>query len=111
MSEIGKEYLKNEINQPQDNPPVTSSEQALSNFQSDKQGVYDQLTQFFNEQDHQRKTIEEAREILGESASSLSDEQVFDLVNEIQYLADTWLEEYEKKVFNGKTLNELLQLE
>lgn len=64
-----------------------------------------------SEQDKQRKTIQETREILGESARSLSDEQIYDLKNEIQYLVDTWLEEFEKKIFDGKTLNELIQSE
>lgn len=71
-------------------------------------GVYDQLNNLFSEQDKQKKTIQEAREILGESASALTDDQVYDLASEIQYLADTWLEEYERTIFDGKTLDETL---
>jgi hypothetical protein len=82
-----------------------------SEFPNNPQGTYDQINNLFNEQDQQQKTILEAREILGDSAKELSDEQVYDLVNEIQYLVDSWLEEYEKKVFDGKTLNELLNLQ
>ncbi len=48
---------------------------------------------------------------MGESASSLTDEKVYDLVVEMQYLVDTWLEEYEKDVFDGKTLKELIRLD
>lgn len=73
------------------------------------QGVYEQINQGFQEQDEKQKSVLEAREILGKPGEELSDEQVYDLVNEIQYLVDTWLEEYEKKVFDGKSLNELLQ--
>ena len=72
------------------------------------QGVYDQLNNLFSEQDKQKNSILEAREILGESASALTDDQVYDLVSEIQYLADTWLEEYERTIFDGKTLDETL---
>lgn len=79
-------------------------------FQTNQQGVYDQLNQHFSEQDRQQKTVQETRGILGESASTISDEQVFDLVNEIQYLVDSWLEEYEKKIFDGKTLDQMLGL-
>lgn len=92
------------------NLPITSSEHSLSQFKSNQQGVYDQLNQLFSEQDKQQKLIHEARDTLGESAESLTDEQIFDLVNEIQYLADTWLEEYEQKIFDGKTLDEVLGL-
>ena len=74
------------------------------------QGVYDQINNQFSEQDNQRKTIQEAREILGESAKDLTDEQVYDLANEIQYLVDSWLEEYEKDIFDGKTLDELIKI-
>ncbi|MCL4415908.1 MAG: hypothetical protein M1365_04300 [Actinobacteria bacterium] len=102
--------------------PLTSNQETLNstlvkssicpsiNFQSNQQGVYDQLNQLFNEHDKQQKEILEAREILGDSAKDLTDSQVFDLVNEVQYLVDSWLEEYERKVFDGKTLDELLNL-
>lgn len=76
----------------------------------ESQGVYDQVNQYFNQQDEQAKTVSEARGILAESAKDLTDEQVYDLVNEVQYLVDSWLEEYEKDIFNGKTLIELISL-
>ncbi len=79
--------------------------------QASSQGIYDQINSHFNEQNHQQKTIEEARDILGEQAQQLTDEQIYDLVNEVQYLVDTWIEEYEKKTFEGKTLKELVQLD
>ncbi len=82
-----------------------------SDFQDNPQSTYEQINQLFNEQDNQQKTILEAREILGDGAKDLTDEQVYDLVNEIQYLVDTWLEEFERKTFDGKTLNELLNFE
>lgn len=80
-------------------------------FQSEQLGTYDQLNQLFNEQDKQQKDVQETREILGESAKDLTDSQVYDLTNEIQYLVDSWLEEFERKTFDGKTLNELLGLD
>lgn len=82
-----------------------------SDFRDNTQGTYDQINQLFNEQDNQQKAILEAREILGDSAKDMTDEQVFDLVTEMQYLVDSWLEEFERKTFDGKSLNELLNLE
>lgn len=75
------------------------------------QGAYDQINQFFSKENQQQKTVQEARDILGESAASLTDEEVYDLANEMQYLVDTWLEEFEKNIFDGKTLKDLLQLD
>ncbi len=82
-----------------------------SEFQTNQQGTYEQINQLFNEQDQKENTVLEAREILGESAKDLTDEQVYELVTEMQFLVDSWLEEYERKVFDGKSLNELLNLE
>ena len=86
-------------------PELTSKEKSFN-----PPGLYDQLNAYLNEQDKQQKTVQETREILGESALKLTDEQVYDLTNEIQYLVDTWVEEFEQEIFDGKTLSELLQL-
>ncbi len=88
----------------------TAPEQ-LHGFQPKQQGTYDKLNQLFTEQDQQKKIVLVAREMMGESAETLTDSQVYDLVNEIQYLIDSWLEEYERQVFKGKTLNELAGLD
>lgn len=53
-------------------------------------------------------TVEEARKILGKTAENLSDEQIQDQLVKIKYLAESWLDEYEKSIFGGKTLNEIL---
>jgi len=34
-----------------------------------------------------------------------------DVASEMKFLARTWVDDYEKKVFNGKTINELLNQE
>ena len=85
-----------------------STPERFQGLQSEKQGTYDKLNQLFSEKDYQQKIILETREMLGESAKDLTDSQVYDLTNEIQFLVDSWLEEFERKTFDGKTLNELL---
>ena len=87
-------------------PTPVSSHKTISQ----KTDTYDQINQHFQQQNEEQKTIQDAREILGNEAEGLTDNQVKDLVNEIQYLVDTWIEEYEQKVFDGKTLKELLQI-
>jgi hypothetical protein len=82
-----------------------------TNFNVSQQGAYDQLNNYFNEKDLQQKTVLEAREILGDSADSISDQELYELVTEMQYLVDVWIEDYEKSVFDGKTLKELLLTE
>lgn len=79
-----------------------------SDFKSNQQSAYEGINQLFNEQNQQQSTVREARDILGESAKDLTDSEVYDLVNEVQHLVDTWLEEFERNSFDGKTLNELI---
>ena len=45
---------------------------------------------------------------LGETAKTLTDEQIECMVTDFQYLIDTWLDEFECEVFGGKTLKKLL---
>ncbi len=48
------------------------------------------------------------RKLLGETAQALSDEQLECIVTEFQFLINSWLDEYEKGVFNNMTLKEVL---
>lgn len=96
-------------------PPLNNQEHfslpsPSSEFPKKQQGIYDQLNNFLGEQDQQQKAIQEARDILGESARDLNDEQVFDLANEVQFLVDSWLEEFERDIFEGKSLEELIKI-
>lgn len=79
--------------------------------QSSLTKAYDKLNQYFDDQNQQQRAVEEARDILGESATTLTDEELYDLTNEMQFLVDTWIEEFERDVFEGKTLKDLLQLD
>lgn len=51
------------------------------------------------------------RKLLGKAAQGLSDEQIEALTINFQYLVDSWIDEYERKVFNGKLLREVLNEE
>lgn len=49
-----------------------------------------------------------AKEILGDKAKGMTDDEIKRQVASIQFLADSWLDEYERSIFDGKTLNEKL---
>ena len=53
-------------------------------------------------------TLEEARKALGETGKNMSDDEVLTMANNLQVLADSWLESYERTIFKGRTVNELL---
>ena len=52
--------------------------------------------------------IQKARLIMGDDVKDLSDEDLEVFLTEFQYLIDCWLDEYERQVFNHKTLRELI---
>jgi len=53
--------------------------------------------------------LERSRRILGDTAVDTSDEELEKQVREFQSLIDSWLDSYEKEVFNDKTLAQLLR--
>lgn len=96
--------------------PIISNEDIFnlhdlpSASQQISQGRYDQINELFENQSTQDRAVKETREVLGDTANDLSDSQVYDLSCEIQFLVDSWLEEFEKNIFEGKTLDELIGL-
>lgn len=52
-----------------------------------------------------------ARNCLGQTALSLSDSQIQDIISMFEYVAESFLDEHEKELFNGNTLKQLLQKE
>ncbi len=59
--------------------------------------------------DKQEETrIQKARLIMGDDVKHLSDEDLEVFLTEFQYLIDCWLDEYERRVFDNKTLRELI---
>lgn len=86
------------------NIPIPEPESPLD------RGIYEQLNQVFTQQDLERKIILEGRDILEESSENLTDEEVYNLVTTVKFLIDTWLEEFERSIFDGKTFNELFHI-
>lgn len=52
--------------------------------------------------------VQKARRTMGDCVSSIPDEDLEVYLTEFQYLIDTWLDEYERSVFDGQTLQQAL---
>lgn len=52
--------------------------------------------------------LQEAKDILGQAAKELTDDELRQQIACMEYLSESWLDEYERKIFKGKTLNEKL---
>lgn len=66
------------------------------------------LNAIFPEPQEENK-LQKARRILGETAQGQTDEQLQTFTTELQYLIDSWLDVYEKQIFDGPTLQQLLR--
>lgn len=53
--------------------------------------------------------ILKARRIMGDEIKELSDEDLEVYLTEFQYLIDAWLDDYEKQIFSGVTLQQMLK--
>ena len=54
-------------------------------------------------------TLEQAKLALGETGKKMSDDDIERLMAVVGHLTDSWMEEYEKTIYDGKTLKQLLQ--
>ena len=66
------------------------------------------LDELFPEQQYDEKNIQKAKEILGKTANELTPDELQDTVIEMQFLASSWLDDFERKIYKGLTLRELL---
>jgi len=70
--------------------------------------VKESLDGMFPEQEYIDKKVQRAKAILGDLVKDFSEAELRDVVTEIQFLVDSWLDDYEREVFDGLTLRELL---
>jgi hypothetical protein len=78
-----------------------------NNPEEHKASLESTLNSIFPEKQQETKAIK-AKKILGDLSSSYSDEKLENLVTDFQFLADSWLDLFEKGIFEGKTIKELL---
>ena len=53
--------------------------------------------------------LQKARKVLHEVAKDEMDEQLQTFITESQYLIDSWLDDYERQLFDGLTLKQILK--
>lgn len=54
------------------------------------------------------KDIQQARKTLGDTVKEWDDEKLKEELTKIQFLTESWLDEFERKTFDGKTLAEII---
>ncbi len=59
--------------------------------------------------DKAENKLAKARKILGEVAVTLSNSQLQTHLTEFEFLLDCWMDEFERQIFDNKTLREVLR--
>ncbi len=93
-----------EISTPVISPPSFSDEQKKSLSDA----LHAAVPVLHKEQFPEDKEITQARKILGPSAENLSAEEIKEIITEVSYLVDSWLDDFERQLFKGSTLREVL---
>jgi hypothetical protein len=79
--------------------------------QSKTINIFDPLKNAFEEifpQNLEENKVLKMRRSLSERAKNMSDEEIQCVTAKFQFLIDSWLDEFEKEVFDGMTLKEVL---
>ncbi len=66
------------------------------------------LDALFPEQEYEQKDLQKAKAILGSLSEKFTPQELKDLIVQVQFLTESWLDEFERDIFNGLTLRELL---
>ncbi len=82
--------------------------QSPYNLLHETDSVTNLLTKLYPEHRGEEKELAKAKELLGQTGKQFTTEEIKDIVTKVQFLVQSWLDEYERQVFDGQTLNELL---
>lgn len=88
--------------------PASQSSHPKTTTKSLSTSVKESLDEMFPEQEYAEKSLKQAKAVLGDLAKDFSTDELKNIVSEIQFLVETWLDDYEREVFDGLTLRELL---
>lgn len=91
-----------------DNATPQSSVVHPNNISNTAISIRNSLESLFPEQQYDEKNIQSTKKILGSLADNFTSEQLRDIVSEVQYLTENCLDAFEKSIFEGITLKELL---
>ncbi len=104
---IAEQHIVSPLLQVLDHVVPQDTQRPQQNIKQSK-SLTQSLEELFPEQQHQEKNIQTAKKVLGSLADSFTSEQLKDMTTEMLYLTDSWLDDFEREIFDGITLKELL---
>jgi len=70
--------------------------------------ITESLDVMFPEQKRQDKDLFKAKEALGELAKQFSEVELKEIITDVDFIVESWLDYFERDLFKGKTMKELL---
>lgn len=70
--------------------------------------ISESLDVMFPEQKRQDKDVIKAKEALGELSKQFSEVELKEVITDIDFIVESWLDDFERDLFKGKTMKELL---
>lgn len=88
-------------------PFVQIFDKSANNFKKNL-SIIESLDIMFPEQKRSDKDLVDTKEVLGKLAELFTDMQLKEIITDVDFLVENWLDEFERGIFEGKTLKELL---
>ena len=88
--------------------PTLLQEESLAPILSHRKAFESSFNSLLPELQEESK-IQQARGILGDTAKDMTDEELSVYLTQFEYLLEGWLDSYEKQLFNGLTLQQMLR--
>ena len=88
-------------------PFVQIFDKSANNFKKNL-SIIESLDIMFPEQKRSDKDLVDTKEVLGKLSELFTDMQLKEIITDVDFLVENWLDEFEKGIFEGKTLKELL---
>ena len=70
--------------------------------------ITESLDVMFPEQKRQDKDVLKAKEALGELAKEFTELELKEVITDVDFMVESWLDDFERELFKGKTMQELL---
>lgn len=101
-----EDLMKSDLSKVEENTQKQNTPEFDLKYFPKSTAIINTLNDMFSEQTHEDKAVQRAKEMLGKDYST---EDIKSIVASYEYLIQNWLEDYERQIFNDKTLKELLQ--
>ncbi len=88
---------------------ITAANKSLEGSVSNTQQVLENTLKSIFPTTQEENKLVKAKHILGDTFQDLPDNILEAFITELEYLAVSWLDDYEQSVFEGFTLEELLK--